>query len=508
MTSYFLPLMAVAVVLYAAGLNGHWRFQRDSVLYMALGRSLAETGTYSFDYEPHVFVWPGFPAMLSVLYMAFGESFLAMNVLVKLFGLGCIAMAFALFGQLPLSWRQMLACFLLFGLSRTLYYYSSHVMADVPFTFFVVAGLYCGMRTLQTNGRTSWLWCMAASAATCGACFLRPLGPAVLIALVAGLWLRTGAAKRWAPNLGKTAVLVAPLAVLGAVWLLRCTEVNTPSHLGYYDVFIWRHGVVNAALHAVRRIPVAIGSLSDAVLGVDLPPAGVLLFLPMGAGLVTDWRRGERLLCVFGMVYLGGICLGSPGRRYLLPALPVLLYWLVVGAGWIGGYVASRWKSVPYRRIDRVAAALLLLALTVNVMRIGKVIYEQRSPDFYAATGDARLKSYFQLSEWLTGTAGPQDVVLAYEYRFLHYFSRVRTEPFPRGRPDWRARWVGKLSQNAGTTYLVRDLHKDPPATGIGNLLRAYPDAFAKACTFGTLDVFRVSPDKLRKDERWTTGAN
>lgn len=503
---YLLSFMA-AVVLYTAGLNDHWRFQRDSAVYMGLGRSLAETGTYSFDYQPHVFVWPGFPAMLSVLYRVFGESFLAMNVLVKLFGLGCIAMALALFGRLQLSGRQMLACFLLFAFSRTLYYYSSHVMADVPFTFFLVAGLYFGARMLQSDGGASWLWCAAASAAACAACFMRPLGPALLAGLAAGLWLRAGAAKRWAPNLGKTAVLIAPIGTLGAAWLLRCATVNTSSHLGYYDVFIWRFGIVHAALHAVTEIPAAIGALSDAVLGVDFPPIGVFIFLVMGSGLIAALRRGERLLSVFGIVYLGGICLADPGRRYLLPALPVILYWLVLGAGTMGAYVANRWRSVPSRRIARAGAALLLVALSVNVLRIAKVIYEQRSPDFYAATGDGRMKNYFQLSDWLAQTAGPQDVVFAYEYRFLHYFSRVRTEPLPRGERGWRGRRVQEVRRTAATAYFVSDPGKDPGADA-RYVLRSYPDALAKVRSFGEVDLFRVSLDTIGKDEGWTIGAN
>ena len=81
--------MLVVTALYAAGLNGSWRFQRDSTLYMGLGRWLAEAGSYRFNHEPHAFVWPGFPAMLWAVYATVGESFLAMNALVSAFGLGC-----------------------------------------------------------------------------------------------------------------------------------------------------------------------------------------------------------------------------------------------------------------------------------------------------------------------------------------------------------------------------------------------------------------------------------
>ena len=85
------------------GADDCWRFQRDSALYLTLARSLAETRTYSFDYRSHVLALPGLPGMSSLVYMTVGASYLAMNALMALFGLGCIAVACLVYRRLPLS---------------------------------------------------------------------------------------------------------------------------------------------------------------------------------------------------------------------------------------------------------------------------------------------------------------------------------------------------------------------------------------------------------------------
>jgi len=500
----FAAFMLVLAVLYAAGVNSHWRFQRDSARYMTLARSLAETGTYSLNYRAHTFAFPGFPAMLSVIYyMTAGESFLAMNVLVSLFGIGSVAVAYMLFRELSLSRRQMTACLLLFGLSRTLYYYSTHVMADVPFTFFVLVGLYCGVKMLSTEGRAMWLWCVAATGAVCAATSLRPLGLALVIGLITALALGGWQPKRWGVRLGRMAVLSLPLAVLGAAWATRSATVSDALSRNYTDIFLRGRGVQGVCEHVLRGAPMVVGSLSDTLLGKGLRlPVNLLLAFLAGVGLVAAVRRGERLLCAYGVVYLGAICLSSPNRRYLMPALPVLLWWIVLGAGCVGDYVAERRKIISPRRALQVGTVLLALALAVNLLRIADVIRQARSPRFYEVTEDGRLPDYFELVEWLRDNAGRADCVLAYEKYMLHYFSRVPTTRGHIATRFFRLRREIDDLKKQGVTYVVRDRDKEEVAARIDQLLEARPRAFEQVRTFGMLDLFRVHPEWLEDEPR------
>ena len=491
----FAAFLLIVVVLYAAGLNPYWRFQRDSALYMSLARSLAQTGRYAYENQPHVFVLPGFPAMLSLVYMALGESFLVMNALVSALGVGCVALACALFARMGLTDRQLTACAVLFGLSRTLYYYSSHIMADVPFTFFVVLALYCGVRMLGAKGRSGWGWCAAAGAAVCAATFVRPLGPALLVALVAAAWLRPGGWADRRANLARTALLAVPTLALAGAWIVRCALVPAGDQQTYYGLFIGQRSLSALVTGMMGHIPHLVSSLADGVLGVDLELAGgIVLLLMMAPGLATALRRGERLLCLFGLAYLTAVCLGTPGRRYLLPVLPVMAYWLVLGAGCIGEFLSGR---LPPRRLLATGTALLCLAVGVNVLRIGKVVQQARSSDFYAAISEGVLPDYFRLARWLKENAAPGDVLWAREDRFLYYFAQVPTWSPAYVPPAGRQRRLLAALQRRGVSYMVLDPGEDKLAWRVAELAASRPDVFEKAATFGRLELYRVHGDRL-----------
>jgi 4-amino-4-deoxy-L-arabinose transferase-like glycosyltransferase len=491
---WLLVLAALVVLLYAAGLNPFWRFQPDSALYMGLARSLARDGTYSFNGQEHVFALPGFPAMLSLVYMALGENFLAMNALVSLFGLGCVGLGYLLFSELSLTPFQRLACLLLLAFSRTLYYYSSHIMTDVPFAFFAIAALYLGLRMLRAQGRAAWGWCLAAAAAATAACAVRPLGPALLAALVGALWLRPGVRARWRPNLGMTAVLLGPVLAAAAVWAYRGAAFGAPLGSTYFRRFVSSRGIDGVAMHLLRGVPTLLGSLTDPVLGSDMGVTfGVVLAVLMGVGLWKALRGGERLLCIYGVVYLPAICLSSPGRRYMLPVLVVLLYWLVLGVGAAGSLLEGRGVAAAHRLL-RVGQVLLALA---NLAHLSKTLYEARSPRFYAVTEDGRMLDYLPLAQWLRANVGPRDVVLTGERNVVHYFSGVRATRFPSRSLESNPRYQAWYLKRARPSYLVEDPADKGMTRGFEPLLAARPEAFERVCSFGKLVVFRVHEDRL-----------
>jgi len=490
----------IVVLLYAAGVSGHWRFQRDSALYMGLGRSLAETGSYSFNGEPHRLALPGFPALLSLVYRTVGESFLAMNVMVTLFGLGCVALGLLLFRNQALTRSQALACVLLLGFSRTLYYYSTHIMTDVPFTFFVLLGLYCGTRAVREGHRTGW-W-SAAALATAAACAVRPIGLALLAALAAAPWLQPHGLRQWRSSLARTILVVTPTAILGALWLRRGAGLGVPAGTSYFHWFLGVRGFAGVARHIVGQVPVLTASLSDVILGSNLGTSlGLALGLLIGVGFLNAVRRGERLLCAFGVVYLGAVCLAWPGRRLLLPVLPVLLVWLVMGVSAAAEFMEKRLGFSSRPQLVRMGQVLLALSVLVNLTHLSKNIHEAHAADFYAVTEGGRLPDYFALVQWLRDNGRRDDCVLAGEGNLIHYFSRVRTTRPPLRAAQVDAHELAERMKRVGVTFLVIDHGKRKPTERVEPLLSAYPDAFEKLATFGKLDLFRVHADRLDGDD-------
>lgn len=495
---WFLLLLVVVILLHVAGLSSNWRFQRDSALYMGLGRSLAHNGTYSFNGQAHVFALPGFPAMLALVYATLGQNFLAMNALVSVLGIGCVVIGYLLFRELSLTAFPTFACVLLLALSRTLYYYSSLLMTDVPFALLVVTTLYLGLRMLRADGSARWAWCLTAAVAAAAACTVRPLGPALFAALVVGLWTQPGARKKWRADAAMTAAMACPVVVLGVLWALRGAKHGAPLGSTYFQRFVAGRGVAGVASHVLAKAPELVNSLSDTVLGTNLSLlVSVLLGVLIVLGLVRAARSGERLLCTFSVVYFGAICLSGPGRRYMLPALPVLIYWLVLGAGSAASFLERRWTAMSPSRLLRVGQVLLVLVVLANLVHMSKTIYEARSPNFYSVTENGRMLDYFPLAQWLQANAGKDDYVLTYEDNVVHYFSGIRTVRSSEGSQAAHLLYQERFVKHEAVTYMVMDPTQRASARNLQELLTARPDAFEKVRDFGKLELYRVHPDRV-----------
>ena len=318
------------------------------------------------------------------------------------------------------------------------------------------------------------------------------------MALAAALWLRAGALRQWRANLGWTALLAAPTLVAAALWVHRGAAVGTAAGTSYFHWFLGVRGLVGAALHVLTRVPRLVESLSDTMLGSDLGrPVSVALALPIGVGFVVALRRGERLLCAFGVVYAGAVCLANPGRRFLLPMLPALLVWLVLGAGAVAAFLVERRHVVRPVSLARAAWVLVALMALTNMAHASNTIYEAHSADFYAATDDGRLPDYFRLAGWLRENARSDDCVLADESSFITYFSRVRARRIGMVGMAFDPRDQARRMKLVGVTYLLADSAGGEDKKKVDALMRTYPEAFDKVQTFGKLDLYRVHLDRM-----------
>src|SRR6478736_4101229 len=80
-------LFAAVVALYLLGFNGQWRMERDSALYLTVGRNLAEGEGYSYQGQRQQLAFPGLPLTFAATTRLFdGRSILANLILMWLAG--------------------------------------------------------------------------------------------------------------------------------------------------------------------------------------------------------------------------------------------------------------------------------------------------------------------------------------------------------------------------------------------------------------------------------------
>jgi hypothetical protein len=403
---------------------------------------------------------------------ALSDSFLGYNLLTTLFAAGAVVLIYFLLRELEATPGVLTVALILFMFCRTLHYYAVHVMTDVPFTFFAIGALILGLRTVKYQDRRGWVACVGAGLMILVASSVRPVGPLLLLAITGGLWFRGRLKDEWQGRLGKTAILWGFLVLPLIGYVLWTHGLSSGTQMGH-DYFRGRLGPARLWTCLVRGVAQGhqhFGGLGDALAGSDLGTLpGILLAAVMGVGLVASLRQGERQASLFALLLMASIVAGgwALDRRYLLPAVPIMYYWLVLGARRTGRWLRHRWDWWTPARVRKLGGACLFVLLAVNVLRIGDVVIEQRGA-FYTEIADGRLADYGPVFAWLRRHAASDQTVLVYEWQTVHYFTRLRTIGLPRRTAQEETEW--KRGQLAAADYLIVD---DERADSTGPLQQA-----------------------------------
>jgi Dolichyl-phosphate-mannose-protein mannosyltransferase len=422
--------LVVSLLLFALAVNASWRISPDSSLYMTLGRSLAEGQGYTCNGEPAGLVPPGYPALLAAVRWCFGESFLALRIVHAAMGWLCGVLVFVtlrrLFGD-----DLAFAVFLLFCVSHSLFHRSTYFLSDVPFTLVVWLALWTAVRAV-TATRGVWLWTVAAAVtvALCPAVRINGLAvlPAVLVYLAwhwrrEGLkgWLRVGVVAL--PFAAPMVVLVINELVMPADQLTYFRAAFTSRDPGYF---------VTAYLWNLLWYPRAI---MESVMGFIAPEsllAATYVFLvPLAVGGWICLRRGHVLLASLVVLQLAGLCLSTPGDRYVIPLLPAFYLWALVSLVAILGALQSRRPWLPRLTARHLIVAVCLALLVGQVGRnVKKTIISARRADVQGSERRKhrpRFAAGRHLAETLVTAAETPPIVLTSVPNEIHYLSRART---------------------------------------------------------------------------------
>jgi hypothetical protein len=177
----------------------------------------------------------------------------------------------------------------------------------------------------------------------------------------------------------------------------------------------------------------------------------------------------------------------------MLPLFPILCLGLVEGARLCtASLVRRRWLARRGRRY--LLAGGLILLLGMNAMRVALVVAEERAPDFPTRQDGGQWADYQGLVNWLGGHAKPDDVILCYEHRYVHYMTGLRTRAF---NTHGGVRVLKQTIFREDARYAVIDPRKDESARLMQALGQQTPGAFESVATVGRLQVVRLYPDGL-----------
>ena len=487
----------------------------DNAGYMILGESLRSLEGYRDLHLPgapvHTKYPPLYPALLAVLGWIGGLQ------LFKLASLALTTGAVALVGGLGRRWlgpRLGIAAALLVAVNPVLVSYAHWVLSEAPFVLLVLLSLYGFERAGQGDGLspteggrgmagaaggppgpagsggTSGGWWGVALAAAVGAFLTRTAGLPLLAAAV----LHPALERRWRRAAG---ALAASVAAAGGWALFQ--RLGAPEQAGYLsellmiDPYDPAAGTVGAAgllgrtaqnfwQYVSQVLPQSVtGARGDA--GVVTAAAGLVLAGLAAAGWLR--RSVERLGTaeLFLLLYLGLVCAWPSvwtDRRFLLPALPLLLIYGLEGARLAGGAAVGR-EASGGAGIARAGAPALL---SVTVLVPGLVDAGRSGPDRLRCLAGWRsgspcvppaYVSFYAAAEWVREHVPEDAVVVNRKPRLFYWISGRRGDLYPfSSEPDV----VLAGLEETGADYVVVDAISGTTARYLVPAVQAHPSRF------------------------------
>jgi hypothetical protein len=480
----------------------------DNAAYISLAQSLLERGEYREIYDPaappHTQYPPVFPLILAFAMTIGLQPWVQLKIIIALFGAAAVGFSFLWIRR---RGRPVLAlgAAALLALGPGVHTEMHWVLSDVPFWFFTAAALWAYERVPPAlRGRF-----IIAVVATVLAYFTRSAG--LPLALAALAWLA------WRRRWRQLAMLAGVLIPLVFLWWLRARAeggvdyVSQFLYVNPYSPALGRIGITdlparmfdNAAKYVQLHLPILLTGRAES--WMVLP--SLLAFTLAAFGWARRVRR-PGVAELFLPLYLGLLLVWPAvwsGERFLLPALPLLLFYAGDALVWLGNRLDARAGFAA-----GAAAVALTLLFAVPALRIaitnGRACTDAyRRGERYPCLPGPEWRDFFSVAE-LTREALPEDaVVISRKPRLFYQLSRHPGRVFPFSEdPDS----LFLAARAAGARYLVFDYLDRPSQAYVRPILLRRSPAFcvlfsspvAGTTVFGILPGGASMPDSAESE--------
>jgi len=413
---FFLAIL----LLYALGFNGQWRIERDSALYLTIGRNIFHGHGYSYQGRHESMAYPGLPFLFAGTSKLFRtDDVLPDLVVMFLLGFACLALTYRLF---LLSAGRPTAVLMTIGLaaSRLFYRYCFELLTDLPFLMGVLAFLvgyeavlFAPFRSREGAavelGRPAWFDCPLLIAGLMVAVVMRPAMWILILAVI----LATGwnIIRHVGPSraVSRHLLLAVLIIAAGAIFFFSDPRRGTSGVVSQYEYYLlekFSHpGRTFHDLFIVNLPELCESALAKALFGCPIGP-GINTLAAILVVALSCWLLWYRTLWgLFSLATIGTLLIFKPLDRYMLPVIPLLIF-----AWWY--FLLWLHKRLPVKWADLALLALLIAGISTNLARLGQMVVEQRRVPFLLHYHDGRYVSLHQLENIVRKYTKRRDQIL------------------------------------------------------------------------------------------------
>ena len=414
----------------------------DFAGYLHQGKALANGSLSQFnelsDYRiansahdltlgPAVYPW-GFPAVIAAIFTVFGESILAIKILIVGLVLGCQLLIFLLLrGRTSEHLVHVIA--FVFAINTFILSFKDKVLSDIPFTFLVLLTLVLCRKYLASGARPSVMQLTGIGVAMSMAFLVRTHALA-LVPTVAAIQLlgKIGQNDRWDVT---TAIALVkrvqakdfiPYAIFVGAIAAAISALPDPVQ-AYSESGHAQTGGLERMFNYAKSAIVYYGLLPNDLIRA---PAAIYVFIIVPlliCGFVGNSIKNADI-AIYVLFHMAILLLypGRQGLRFILPILPMIFFFTLLAAReffmWI---TARKFEAVTVRAVD--FAFVAITALGLSGPAVIQATHQYRNPDADRIIGGPYAETSQMAFEFVRENIAAQASVVFWKPRVLSYMT-------------------------------------------------------------------------------------
>ena len=443
----WIPLIILIIgVFYLSTIRPGHRWGDDYCMYISHARNIVEGRPYGdtgYIYNPRRVIAPRtyppvFPLLLVPVYYFFGMNLLAMKVEVILIFLLALFIIYLAFRE-ELEWPYLTALIALIGFNPQIWAFKENVLSDLPFLFFAYLSFYLIHQAYRVNRPTAskLAYVLLIGVAIYLACGTRSIGLVLIPCLFFYHFIKNK----------KTGLFGISIILL--ITGLILVQFRSSDNISAYSDHLGVNGLDAALIH-IKKLTWA---LSIFWTQYSNDPISQSLFVILSLLALTGYiaRVVKRQITCFELfvpLYLAPLILLPIAleSRFLIPLIPLYLFYIFVGIKILSSLATSRGESV-----EKLAfAGMVIIVIATYSVKFTRLDYGP------IREGIGRAETQ-QLYEYVRTEIDKKDIIvfikprsialytghsssiwndIRYDAELFDYFHRIKADYLIVGPPD------------------------------------------------------------------------